>query len=130
VNADMIIEHFIGKKECNNIEELEAILAIRTAKGVNEFSISGDNYYPYLVITVKEHYAVVNYLKEEGSAYIAIGGNSEFGSDGCTVFNSCSETEEMEMDNYYVLDFSDAKIVAKDFFNNMELSENVKWSEL
>ena len=126
----MIIEHFIEKKECNNIEELEAILAIKTAKGVNEFNISGDNYYPYLVITVKEHYAVVNYLKEEGSAYIAIGGNSEFGSDGCTVFNSCSETEEMEMDNYYVLDFSDAKIVAKDFFNNMELSENVKWSEL
>ena len=126
----MLVEHFMGKKECNSFEELEEVLEVRNANQTNEFIITGEEYYPYLVITAKEHYAVVNYLKGEGSAYIAVGGTSELGSEGSTIFNSCSETEEMEVDNYYVLDFVSAKRIAKDFFNNMELSQNAEWEEL
>lgn len=126
----MIVEHFMGKKECKSVDELEKVLEIRNPNKTNEFIITGEDYYPYLVITVKENYAVINYMKQEGSSYIAKGGTSVLGSNGSTIFNSCSETEEMEMDNYYVLDFLLAKEIAKEFFYNKELPQNVKWDEL
>ena len=126
----MIVEHFTGRKECSSIEELEEILEIRNVDRTNEFIITGEEYYPYLVITVRENYAVLNYLEDEGISYIAVGGTSELGAEGSTTFNSCSETEEMEMDNYYVLDFASAKKAAKEFFDNMRLPQNVEWEEL
>lgn len=126
----MIVEHFMGKKECNSVEELEEVMEIRNADQTNEFIITGEEYYPYLVVTTKGHYAVVNYLEGEGSSYIAVGGTSELGSEGSTIFNSCSATEEMEMNNYYVLDFASAKRIAREFFQKMELPQGVEWEEL
>lgn len=126
----MLVEHFVGKNQCDTLEELERILQIRNPKNENEFILGGEQQYPYVTVTVKEDLATIHYMKDEGYAYIAVGGNSKVGSEGATAFHSCSETEEMTMDNAYVLDMDDAIRAAKEFFVTMKLPEGMKWEEL
>lgn len=45
----MLAEHFMGQKECNNLEELREVLGERTEKGVNEFIISTNEQFPYMI---------------------------------------------------------------------------------
>lgn len=126
----MLVEHFTGKKECDNIDELMNILDIRNSNKSNEFILTGESDYPYLIITVKENLAVVNYMEEDGISYIALGENNELDPDGTCIFYSNFETEEMEIDNYNVLDIIKAKEIAKEFFYHMELPQNIEWDEL
>ncbi len=127
----MVVEYFMGRKECNTIKELEETLKLRNQNSANEFIISEkEKYYPYLAITVRDDLAVLNYMEEEGCSYIAIGGEKAGVQEGSTLFHTCSETDEMEMDNYYVLRFCDAQIVAKEFFEDMTLPKSVEWDRI
>lgn len=40
-NYTILVEHFLGKKECDNMEEFRSILNIRNSKESNEFIITG-----------------------------------------------------------------------------------------
>ena len=51
----MLVEHFMGQKECDSLEELRKVLSERTEKGVNEFIISMHEQFPYMIMAVKEN---------------------------------------------------------------------------
>lgn len=44
---------------------MREVLEKKTEKGVNEFIISTDEPYPYMIMSVKEKYAHLGYFKED-----------------------------------------------------------------
>lgn len=131
-NYIILVEHFLGKKECSDIEELKSVLKIRNSKESNEFIITTMKEYPFLTLTVKEAFALLHYFENgDGSVYIAIGKNNSLDPNGNTVFYSCTQTQEIQMDNLFVLNISDAQTAAEEFFGNHEtLPKSVSWEPL
>lgn len=127
----MMVEHFMGKVECNNFEELECVLKIRTKKGVNEFIITGKEYYPYIVLSVKENYATLSYFeKDEDPGFVSIGGDTNLGKDGISKFFTNTDEEEIEVENGSILSFTKAVTVLKEFFYTMKLPKCINWEKL
>ena len=83
----MLVEHFMGQKECDSLEELREVLNERTEKGVNEFIISTHEQFPYMILSVKEKYACLSYFREEDApGYSSINVNPVLDADGISVF--------------------------------------------
>ncbi len=126
----MTVEHFMGKALCTNYEELENVLKIRTEKGVNEFVISGEEYYPFIMMAVKDDYATITYFEKDDTSFVSIGGNTDLGEDGISIFYTNTDEEEIEVENCSVIPFSKAVMVIKEFFETMRLPECIEWEEL
>jgi hypothetical protein len=127
----VLVEHFLGKAVCTNDEELESILKVRTEKGVNEFIISSKEYYPFIIMSVKNDYAVISYFdKEDESSFVSIGGDTNLEQDGITIFYTNTEKEEIAVENGFILPFSRATKVIKEFFETMRLPKCIEWEEL
>ena len=69
----MIVYEFNGKKECNNLIELQEVLKHRSKGNSNEFELRTELEYPFLTILIKEELACVHYFKDENDCghYIA-----------------------------------------------------------
>jgi hypothetical protein len=127
----MTVEHFLGKVECINFEELEKVLRSRTEKGVNEFIIYGDKYFPYLVMAVNDNYASLSYFwKDNNPGFSSIGSDTNLDEDGVSIFYTNNDKEEIEVANYSILPFSKALTVIKEFFETMSLPKCIEWEEL
>ena len=50
----MIVYEFNGKKECNNLIELQEVLKHRSKGNSNEFELRTELEYPFLTILIKE----------------------------------------------------------------------------
>ena len=61
----MIVYEFNGKKECNNLIELQEVLKHRSKGNSNEFELRTELEYPFLTILIKEELACVHYFKDE-----------------------------------------------------------------
>lgn len=127
----MLVEHFMGKKECKSIEELEEVLEVRTKKNVNEFIISSESYFPYMVMSVKNDYACLNYFWEDNNpGYSSIGDGTDLDEDGISIFYTNTDEEEIEVANYSIMSVSKAVMAVKEFFETGTLPKCIEWEEL
>ncbi len=127
----MLVEHFNGAKECRDLKELRLILNERTEKGVNEFIISTDEKFPYMIMAVKENYACLNYFREEDDpGYSSINKFPLLDEDGISIFYTNTDSEEIEVANYSILKFEDAVTAVMEFFESYQLPKCIEWEEL
>ena len=114
----MIVYEFNGKKECNNLIELQEVLKHRSKGNSNEFEL------------IKEELACVHYFKDENDcghyAYTHNNGLEE----EYVIFNIGSENAESVISKELVIPVEQAYIAAIDFFETCEMSKRMKWFEL
>lgn len=127
----MIVEHFMGKKECSDFEELREILDKRTEKGVNEFIISTNEKFPYMIMSVKGEYACLSYFREEDDpGYSSVNNVPILDKDGISIFYTNTDSEEIEVANYSIIKIEDAVSAVKEFFETQQLPKCIEWEEL
>ena len=126
----MNVWHFGGEVECKTIEELDSILNIRYETMKNEFLIYGNEKYPYLAILVNHDYAFITFFPEdEGILYQSIGMNTTLNPNNMSIFYNGTPTNEIEIDNDFVVPFAKAREAAIEFFTTLSLPVCIEWSE-
>lgn len=88
----MLVEHFRGQKECNNLKELRKVLGERTEKGVNDAPV--------------------------------------LDADGISIFYTNTDSEEIEVANYSIIEIEDAVSAVEEFFETLQLPKCIEWEEL
>ena len=127
----MLVEHFLGKKECSNFEEMREVLDERTEKGVNEFIISTNEPFPYMVMAVKERYACLSYFREDDDpGYSSVNNTPILDADEISIFYTNTDSEEIEVANYSIIEIKDAVSAVKEFFETQQLPKCIEWEEL
>ena len=127
----MLVEHFMGQKECDNLEELREVLGERTEKGVNEFIISTHEQFPYMIMSVKEKYACLSYFREEDvHGYSSVNDTHVLDADGISIFYTNTDSEEIEVANYSIIEIEDAVSAVEEFFETLQLPKCIEWEEL
>lgn len=128
----MKIEHFLGKDECDNIDDLYDIMRKQTNNGVNEFWISIDDEYPALCVLTNGIYAYVHYFKEEGEPGMRVIPADDNGLDkeGVSIFYTNTDSEEITVENSSVIDIEKAIEIVIEFFNTHKLPMCILWEEL
>lgn len=126
----MLVEHFLGKTECNTCEELEQVLELRTEKGVNEFTLELETYYPYLIMHVNKDYAYVHYFWDDGPGSASMDESNGLDEYGYTEFYLGDECTELLRPNFQVVSFAKAKSAALEFFKTKSRPTNIEWMEL
>jgi hypothetical protein len=127
----MVVFHFGGKVECNSFDELVRVLLIRFENNSNEYEIYGSEKLPFMTILVKGELACVHIFRSnDDCGSYAYWNGSELDKEGVTVFYMGTPTSETEISNRLVIPFSLAIDVARDFFENLEMSKLVEWFEL
>lgn len=127
----MIIEHFMGKEECKNICELNFILNKKTEKGVNEFIISLDSQYPFMIMAVNNNKACLSYFRfDDDPGFSSINNMADFYEDDITVFYTNTDEEEIEVENNSIISIEQAIKAIEEFFITNQLPKCVDWEEL
>ena len=127
----MLVQHFLGEKICNTLEELERELEIRSDKGVNEFILSFDEELPLVYMNVNKEYASLNYYYEENDpGYVSIGNNNGLDEKEDMVFYTALGNKTFLVPNYSVVMFEEAKQAAVEFFKIKKLPQSIEWEEL
>lgn len=127
----MLVEHFMGQKKCSDFEEMREVLKQRTEKGVNEFIISTEEEFPYMIMAVKEEYACLSYFQEEDDpGYSSINNEPIFDEEGVSVFYTNTEDEPIEVANYSIITFEKALLAIEEFFETRCLPKSIEWEEL
>ena len=131
MRINMLVEHFMGQKECNNLEELREVLGERTEKGVNEFIISTNEQFPYMIMSVKGKYACLSYFRgEDGPGYSSVNDTPVLDADGISIFYTNTDSEEIEVANYSIIEIEDAVSAVEEFFETLQLPKCIEWEEL
>ena len=126
----MIVYEFNGKKECNNLIELQEVLKHRSKGNSNEFELRTELEYPFLTILIKEELACAHYFKDENDCgHYAYTDNNGL-EEEYVIFNIGSENAESEISKDLVIPVEQAYIAAIDFFETCEMSKRMKWFEL
>ncbi len=127
----MLVEHFMGKKECNSLEELREILDKRTEKDVNEFIISTHEKFPYMIMSVKGSYACLSYFCEEDDpGYSSVNSVPILDADGISIFYTNTDNEEIEVANYSIIKIEDGVSAVEEFFKTLQLPKCIEWEQL
>ncbi len=127
----MLGEHFMGQNKCDSLEELRKVLSERTEKGVNEFIISMNEQFPYMIMAVKEKYACLSYFREEDDpGYSSINTNPILDADGISIFYTNTDSEEIEVANYSIVKIVDVVSAVEEFFETLQLPKCIEWEEL
>ncbi|OUM58561.1 hypothetical protein PIROE2DRAFT_64322 [Piromyces sp. E2] len=127
----MIIEHFGGKVEVFNIEEIEKILLIRYGNNVNEFWLTIDKKIPCLAILVNNDKATITYFIKEGHpGFQSLNKNTNNDNNKYSVFYTNTPTEEIEIDNNNVISIDLVNDVVKEFYNTHQKPTCIEWMEL
>lgn len=116
----MIVYEFNGKKECNNLIELQEVLKHRSKGNSNEFELRTELEYPFLTILIKEELACVHYFKDENDCgHYAYTDNNGL-EEEYVIFNIGSENAESEISKELVIPVEQAYIVAIDFLKHVK----------
>lgn len=127
----MMIEHFYGKEQCNQLDEITTVLQKRTDKEVNEFIIYGQTEFPCMMVLVNKEYACLHYLDEEGSSgFRSLGDCANLDEEGSSVFYTNTDTEEIWEENLAVVPFSTALLAVQEFFQTGAIPTCIEWDEL
>jgi hypothetical protein len=120
--------------QVTNANELAAALTSRDNKGGALFHIrpDDDHQYPSLAIRVTKDYADVHYFPFDGHAGFRCLGGAGLPEDGCTIFvyQGCDPGAGEQTPNRFIIPFSTACAIAKDFLRGGQKSDAVEWLEL
>ena len=112
----MIVYEFNGKKECNNLIELQEVLKHRSKGNSNEFELRTELEYPFLTILIKEELACVHYFKDENDCgHYAYTDNNGL-EEEYVIFNIGSENAESEISKELVIPVEQALYCSNRFF--------------
>lgn len=120
-----------GQHEVNDIHELESILMRRCDGRVNSFWLSHDGQdYPSLGFVVNGDLASLTYCPYEfHPGFKSVRNVADKMEAGETSF-PISSTDDVIVDNGFVLPFAAALVAAMEFFNCKGLPRSVEWFEL
>lgn len=127
----MLIEHFEGKKECKNLQEIVETLKKKTDKNVNEFIISTDEQFPYIIMAVKGVHACLSYFRNENDCgYSSVNTTPFLDENGISIFYTNTDNEEIEVENTAIIMLDDAIAAVIEFLQTKQLPQNIVWEEL
>ena len=126
----MLVEHFLGKTECNTYEELVQILELKNENGVNEFTLELETCYPYLIMHVNKDYAYVHYFGDDGPGSASMDESNGLDEYGNTEFYLGDKYTKLLRPNYQVVSFAKAKSAALEFLKTKSRPTNIEWMEL
>jgi hypothetical protein len=112
---------------------LEAVLHTRDSRGGNWFDLCADDAqevsYPLLTIRVGGELADICYtLRDDEPGYRCVGTVRDVEPNGWTVFKTAAGDEYIA--NEFLVPFSTALAVAKEFLRGPQLPTSVQWLEL
>jgi hypothetical protein len=128
----MIVHDFEGTHRVHSIAELEQRLGVRFNDEENGFGLSPDSSeYPLLLIQVRGNLAVIHYIPGDGEAgYESLGGKMNLDPHEKTTFSIHRSGDEIYVLNRFIVPFSEALEVAKEFFQSQALPRSIKWLKL
>ena len=129
----MVVLDFGGTHEVNGDAQIEALLATRYDRGLNEFWFHhGTQLYPALLIQANGALARVHYFPEEEDhpGFQSMGPAPGLAPEGCTLFAMNTPTEAFSRPNDTVVSFSLALAAAKEFARSPKLPRCIEWFEL
>lgn len=127
----MTIEHFIKTEKVNNVSDIKSILNKKTEKGVNEFIISLDSPYPYIIISVNGNKACLSYFRyDDDPGFHSINNAVKSYENGITIFYTNTEDEEIEVENCAIVTIEQAVKAVEEFFLTEQLPKCIEWEEL
>ena len=129
----MEVIDFGGTHSAHSIAELEQLLGVRFKDQLNHFWLLADGSdFPRLAIMVKGDLSAIHYFPQERHAgYVSLGGKLNLDPDKMTTFSiNHSPAHNISVRNEFVIPFSEAMKVAKEFFHSQELPRSIGWVEL
>jgi hypothetical protein len=130
----MKVHDFGGTHRVHSIAQLEQLLGARFKYQMNEFSLCPDSgVYPLIKINVRGDLAAIYYYRgDEQAGYVSLGGKMNLDPKGETSFSIDNRDpgETIDVLNEFIVPFSEALDVAKEFFHSQELPRSIKWLEL
>lgn len=127
----MMIEHFIQTEICNNVSEISSIINKKTEKGVNEFIVSLDSKYPYMIVAVNRNKASISFFRyDDDPGFSSINHTMNSDENGLTVFYTNTEDEEIEIENSQIITIEQAIKAVEEFFITEQLPACIDWEEL
>ena len=117
----------------DNEENLDKILRTRDDRGGNEFwlaDVAGE--YPSLAIIIYKNLSNISYFPKMNHPGFRCLGGEGLPPDGMTVFvyEGCDPRSGLEVPNKFVVPFTTALAIAKEFFRSRKLPASVNWFEL
>ena len=132
----MEVGDFGGTHSADSVAELEQLLGARFKDQLNEFWLCADKSdYPALVIYVRGDFAAIYYYAadDDRAGYVSIGGKKmNLDIEEMTTFRigGFNPGDTIHVWNKFLIPFSKAAEVAKEFFHSQELPRSIEWLEL
>jgi hypothetical protein len=130
----MKVIDFGGSHSVHSIAQLEQLLKARFKDQQNEFSLCPDSgVYPLIKIHVRGDLAAIYYMRgDDRAGYVSVGGQMNLDPDGETSFpiGAIDQGDTIDVLNEFIVSFSEAVNVAKDYFHSQELPRSIEWLEL
>jgi hypothetical protein len=129
----MIVSDFTGGNSVQSMAQLEQRLEVRFLNEQNRFHLipdSGD--YPAVTIHVKADRAAIYYLpKDRHAGYVSLGGKMNLDPKEWTTFSidGFDPGETIDVPNEFIVPFSEALKVAKEFFHSQERPRSIEWTQ-
>src|SRR6266481_4485112 len=129
----MKVIDFDGHHSVHSIAELEQLLGVRFKDQLNHFWLRADGSdFPRLAIMVKGDLSAIHYFpKDRHPGYVSLGGKLNLDPDRTATFSiSHSPADDVKVRHEFVIAFSKAHEVAKEFFHSRERPRSIEWCEL
>ena len=82
-------------------------------------------------MSVKEKYACLSYFREEDDpGYSSVNDTPVLDADGISIFYTNTDSEEIEVANYSIIEIEDAVSAVEEFFETLQLPKCIEWEEL
>ena len=130
----MEVSDFGGPHIVRSVAELEQALRARFKNQMNGFMLHADSTdHPLLVIYVTSDLAVLFYHPiPDDPGFMSMGGSKNLDLEKITIFSLSNLHPEttIEVESKFVVPFSTALEVAKEFFHSQERPRSIEWLEL
>ncbi|MEM7246402.1 MAG: Imm1 family immunity protein [Acidobacteriota bacterium] len=124
------VVHLGGTMGLGPASVLEEILELRFENGMNEFSLHGEDDYPYLSLMVRQGQAYLHFFPEEGHpGFHSVGDDDHRGTES-VAFPLGTLRETVEVPLRSVISTEQAIQAAIAFARTGELPAQVQWDEL
>jgi hypothetical protein len=129
----MIVTDFTGDHSVQSMAQLGQRLEVRFQNEQNLFHLTPDSGdYPAVTIHVRGDLAAIYYLPEDRHAgYVSLGGKMNLDPREWTTFSITKRDpgETIDVPNEFIVPFSEALKVAKEFFHSQERPRSIEWTQ-
>ena len=130
----MIVGEFGGNHRVQSIAQLEQLLGARFKDEQNLFHLTPDSSdHPALTVHVRGDLAAIYYYRgDDRAGYVSLGGKMNLDPKEWTTFSITKRDpgETIDVRNEFIVSFSEALEVAKEFFNSQQMPRSIEWFEL